>query len=248
MTANAGDEFRATATPGPELLRRLLYLAQIGSQAVLPRGFTVRTAFMGADAGASNPIAQAMLRAARLADPAYQEMSARITGKLTRMDEASVIALQEIEQELQDLAREREQMRERAFRDERGRLMFMTEDESAAYFEDGSRVGDDDFATYRERLRGRTTWEQREADRRRVEALDEERRRIHRHDANRQQLQDDLASGSISYEEAAQREREIEEALPERVRRRYAPAEAAPALEADAGTGHAGPILTPPSR
>jgi hypothetical protein len=235
------------------LWRRLAYLAEIGSRAVLPRGFTVRTAFMGADAGANSAITQAMLRAARLADPAYQEMSTRIAGKLTRMDEASVIALQEIEQELQDLAREREQLRQRAYRDEQGRLIFMTEDESAAYYEDGGQVADDEFAVLRDALRGRTTKEQWEAYQRRRERLDAERGQIHTHDAQRNQLREDLAEGRIPKEEAERRERENEEALPARVRARYAPRTLAPDAELQAaapGDDHApvAPHLLPPQR
>jgi hypothetical protein len=253
MVANAGDEFRASATPGPELRRLLVYLAEIGSRAVLPRGFTARTAFASADAGANSAITQAMLRAARLADPAYQEMSTRITGKLTKMDEASVAALQDIEREMQELARERERLRERAYRDERGWGIFMTEDESAAYYEDGSRVADDEFTVLRDALRGKTTREQWQAHRRRWEALDEERAQIHRQDEERADLREQLRSGALSQQDAEQREREIEESLPARVRVRYARRTPAPDAElqtAAPGDAHApvGPHLLPPQR
>jgi hypothetical protein len=245
MVANAGDEFRATATPSQELLSRLAYLAQIGSRSVMPRGFTAKTAFMGADAGANSTLTQAMLRAARLADPAYQEMSARITGKLTRMDEASVAALQGIEQEVQEIARERDRMRERAFRDEQGRLMLMTEDESGAYYEDGNRVADDDFAVLRDALRGRTRWNEWEDLGRRRRELDTERGQIHTHDTQRNQLREDLAAGRIPKEEAEVRERTIEESMPARVRRRYAPAEAAPTAELQTGSADPAAHFTP---
>jgi hypothetical protein len=193
-------------------------------------------AFRASSATRADIATELLLRMSRLADPAYQAMSARITEKLDHMDEASVIALQEIEEEIREIARERERLRERAYRDERGRRMFMTEDESAAYYEDGSRLGDDKLAIHKERLRGHTSWKEWERLGSRRQDLEIERDQIHAHDTERDRLREDLAEGRIPTEQAEQRERAIEDAMPARVRRIYAPAQAAPDPDPQAAT------------
>jgi hypothetical protein len=45
-----------------------------------------------------------------------------------------------------------------------------------------------------------------------------EREQIHRHDEAREKLREDLAAGRISKEEAEQRERELDQSQPERMR------------------------------
>lgn len=170
----------------------------------------------------------------RLTDPAYQALSATINSELDLMDQASVQALQDIEQELQEIRKAREKMLEQAYLDEQGRRIFMTGDESAAYCEDGSQLEADEFAQVKERLRGKPTWDDFDAFDKREAELSAERDQIHRHDAERQQLREDLAKGAISGEEAKQREKEIAEAMPERVRHSYNAPEATAAENAAA--------------
>jgi hypothetical protein len=221
VSLSPGEEFKIKATPSQELLRKLAYLAAQDSDAVLTGGLRPGNAAHRHTDSAGRRT-DAALQMARLADPAYQAVSERINDNLGRMDEASVTALQEIEEALATLRRERERMLEQAYRDEHSRLVFMTEDGTGAYYEDGTKVADDEFAQISEDLRGRPTWEQWQESLRKEEELAAERDLIHQHDAEREQLREDLAEGRISKEEAEQRERELEEALPERVRAAYA--------------------------
>lgn len=222
MTLRPGEEFRSVAAPSQELLRKLAYLAAQDTDSVLTGGVrSIRDTFRSADSRKAATGAEILLQLTRLADPAYQAASQRINEKLDRMDEASVIALQDIERELRALRREREKMMEQAYRDEQGRRIFMTGDGSAAYYEDGTQVDDETFALIRERLQGKPTWESWQDLFKRGDELTAERDEIHRHDAARGQLRDDLAQGRISLEEAERRELEIEQALPERSRRSY---------------------------
>lgn len=79
----------------------------------------------------------ALLRPTRLSDPAYLALAESINTELSLMDEASVNALQHIEPKLLDLRRRRDQMAKEACRDEQGRCVFMTRDETGARYEDG---------------------------------------------------------------------------------------------------------------
>ena len=223
MTLNHGEEFKIKATPSPELARKLVYLAAQDNDSVLTGLKSTQNGHRGGEADRKSREA---LQLARLADPGYQALSATINGKLDAMDEGSVHALQEIEQELTELRKAREKMLEQAYRDEQGRRIFMTKDESAAYYEDGSTLEDDEFAQVKHRLRGKPTWEDLQGTFEQEDALEAERGQIHKHDAERQGLRDDLAEGAISEEEATEREQEIEQSMPERVRRSYKAPEA----------------------
>jgi hypothetical protein len=168
-----------------------------------------------------------LLYLARLNDSSYQALSQQINGQLDIVDEASVHSLQEIEQELIELRRQREQMLERAYRDDKGRGVFMTKDESGAFYEDGTRVADGEFEQMKERLRGRPTWDEWESLRKDESNLQTERDQIHDLQEQGNELREDLGKGGISKEEAQQRMKEIEEAMPDRLRRNY---EAFPAI------------------
>lgn len=221
MSLSPGEEFRIRATPSPELLRKLAYLAAQDNDSVLTAGARSTGTAHARSADKAIKAADALMMA-RLADPAYQALSAQINADLDLMDEASVRALQEIEEELAELRRVRERMLEQAYRDEQGRRIFMTEDGTAAYYEDGTKVTDGDLERHREQLRGRPTWEEMQRFDRRQEELSAERDQIHRYDAERERLRDDLREGKIPQEEAVRREKEIEEAMPERMRVHYA--------------------------
>ncbi|MGH6922858.1 MAG: hypothetical protein ACRED5_03720 [Propylenella sp.] len=82
------------------------------------------------------------------------------------MDEASVEALQEIEEELRALRQERARVRKLAYRDEEGCLIFMTEDESAAHFEGGRRLTNEAFEKHDRGLCPRSTQRRRHSRRR----------------------------------------------------------------------------------
>lgn len=220
MTISLGEEFNNIAMPGQELLRKLVYLATQDNDSVLTGGAKSPRSPYSAHGDKAARTADALMMA-RLSDAAYQALSARIENKLIAMDEASVRALQEIEEELTDLRREREQMLEEAYRDEQGRRIFMTNDGSTAYYEDRTKLHDHEFQQHREHLRGKPTWDQFQALEEREHNLSAERDGIHEHDAQREQLRDDLATGRISKEEAERRERELEESQPDRLQRAY---------------------------
>jgi hypothetical protein len=223
MTIDLGEEFKVKATPSPELQRKLAYLAAQDNDSVLTGGFKASTAgHRGSDSDKARKRADALMLA-RLADPEYQAVSQRINNNLDLMDEASVHALQEIEQELLELRRERERMLAQAYRDEDGNAIFIAEDESAAFYEDGEQVDDEKFARIKDELRGRTTWDGLQRSHREEDDLVADRDRVHAFQAESQskgdKLREDLAQGAISQDEAEQREREIEDSLPERARR-----------------------------
>jgi hypothetical protein len=199
------------------LQRKLAYLAAQDNDSVLTGNVRSPRTAHGSSSDKAAKTADALMMA-RLADPAYQAMSARINDNLGRMDVASVHALQEIEEELTKLRREREQMLDKAYRDEQGRAIFMTKDGTAAYYEDGTKLEDDEFARHRGRLPGHTSWDAWQANQQEEDALKAERDLIHRHEAAREELREAVAQGSISKEEAEQREHDLEEKLPERVR------------------------------
>lgn len=213
-----GNDFRAVATPSQEQLRHLLYLAEQDNDSVL----TVGVRAVGAsgqegkkdrDAAADALETQVTIQTARLADPAYQEMSARMNDELDQLDERSVSVLQQIEEALSDLRREREELLTRVYRDEHGRPIAMTEDGTAAYYvdEEGGRVDDETFLSIREDLEGGSTYEQF------VRITESEQEFYARRDAIHEgmeagdQLREDLAEGAISPEEAEQKIREIRE-------------------------------------
>lgn len=232
MTLHAAEEFRIRATPDQELLRRLAYLSAQGSESVLTGLNSADASYRSSGRDQTRRATDAWLQMARLNDPVYQAMSARINEDFDRMDEASVLALQEIEQELLDLQRERERVLEHAYRDEQGRAIFMTQDERAAYYQDGLKLSEDEFAAMRDRLRGRPSWESWQGASDRREQLFAERDQIHAHEASRSELRDELARGSVSAEEAEIRAQEIADAMPERVRRKF---ESLPGYAAEAG-------------
>jgi hypothetical protein len=216
VTLQPGEEFKLRATPDQELLRKLAYLSAQDNDSVLTGGTSSKSGHKSTAARASRTTDALMM--ARLADPDYQALSARINENLDRMDEASVRALQEIEEKLAELRRERERMLEEAYRDELGRAIFMTNDGTAAYYGDGGRVAADDFTRHKPHLRDRATWDEWQESYRREGELNTERDQIHAHDAARDQLREDLAAGKISKEEAERRERELAESLPDRAR------------------------------
>ena len=217
MNLSTGDEFRAAATPSQELLLKLAALADAGSGAVLSAatqddGNPVRRA------GTTDLFTDIMHL---LAEQQREELMRALDDQLDRMDEASVRALQDIEDQLSALRRAREKMIEQAYHDEQGRAIFMKADESAAFYEDGAQLDDELFAAIKDQLRGRVTWDDVQANSDAQNALAQERELIHQADADRARLREDLAAGRITPDDAAQRLNELGQALPERVRRDY---------------------------
>ena len=222
---NPGEEFRLVATPSAEAARKLVYLAETGSDAVIS-GHTQQRRSAGADRdnrasdnlqNMSQMLAEQRLRAARLEDPGYQALSQRIGEDFDKLDEASVLALQQIEDELAELRLQEAELREQAYRDEHGRLIFGNDDLSAAFYEDGERLADEDFAEIKDRLEGRSTFGAFQSLQREGAELTAERDAIHAGEADRKRLREDLESGAVSEDEALAREQEILDALPTRV-------------------------------
>ncbi|MFY0311164.1 hypothetical protein ACFMBG_14840 [Leisingera sp. D0M16] len=222
-----GEEFQNVAAPSREVLRKLVYLAEIDSDSVISGHAAQRGALATERANRSaddfhninQMLAEQNIRAARLADPAYQALATSIGEDFDRLDEASVVALLQIEEELAELHRQRERLHAEAFTDTEGRTIFATEDQNAAYYEDGARLSDETFQQIRHRLTGRPTHEEWLSSLRREEELFAERDRIHHNETERARLLEDLANGSISKEDARDRRQTIREELPERVRK-----------------------------
>ncbi len=230
MTIEAGAIFRLAASPDPEVQRILAYLATIDSGSVLTDGFRRATTNYGGTTTVDTvDVVLIMLQSVRLADPAYQAAAAQISTDIDIMDEASVQALQEIEEELRRQQRDRVRMRELAYRNEQGRFIFMTEDGTAAYYEDGMRLAEEDFVPVKQQLHATTKWDAWRASAAMNDRLLAEREQIHLHETARDQLRDDLAKGAISKDEAERRAQEIVESQPERVRRAYDAAKGATA-------------------
>lgn len=219
MSLRIGEEF-ASHSGSAEWWRKRRYLDEIGSDAVLTNGAGDRADTASSGRRVASTSAMDLLQMLEQ-QRQREEQIQQINENFDAMDRASVEALQQIEEELLALRLEREQMLERAFRDERGRAIFMTEDESAAYYEDGTQLGDDEFRALRERLRGKPTWEQLQAQIKKENDLLAERGAIHTLQDERDQVREDLATGAISPAQAQIREQEIEAALPERVKRSY---------------------------
>jgi hypothetical protein len=148
----------------------------------------------------------------------HEEFIRDLNERLDRMDEASVRALQDIEEELTAVRRAREQMLEHAYRDEQGRAIFMKADESAAFYEDGAQVEDDAFAAIRDQLRGRPTWDDLQDNFDKEGDLLDEADQIHANDALRNQIEEDVAAGRVTDTEAERRIRDAETSAPERLR------------------------------
>lgn len=205
-----GREFRNHASPTEDQLRHLLYLAEQDNGSVLTAGAKSPGA-AGHDRrkDAERTAEFEQMQLARLADPEYQAMSARINSDLDAMDEQSIIMLQEIEYALAELSDKRAKMLEEAYRDDQGLAMFIAEDGSAAYYEDGSQVDDETFIQVRDKLEDGPTHEKFLALGEREDALNESRDRIHEGMDAGNDLREDLATGAISQEEAEHRAQEI---------------------------------------
>jgi hypothetical protein len=207
MTLTSGDEFSKAATPDQALLLKLAALADAGSGSVLipatenggaPSRRTA-TANTGAD----------MMRF--IAQQQHEDFVRRINEQFDRMDEANVRALQNIEEELAILRRERAKMREQAYHDEEGRAIFMKEDESAAFYEDGTQLDDETFASIKERLIGKPTKEAWDDFTFREDALLATADQIHVRQSEQDRVRADVAAGRISDDEAARRFQALDE-------------------------------------
>jgi hypothetical protein len=221
MSVDDGNVFKNGATASQAVLLQLQFLESAGSGAVstpvTENGGAPSRRTATADAVAD--VMQVLIQ------QQHEEQIRLINQQLDRMDEASVRALQEIEDGLAAVRRERAKMREQAYHDEQGRAIFMKADASAAFYEDGTQLDDETFDATKDRLTGKPTWEALQSSLELEDALIDERNAIHTNDALREQLREDVAAGKISPADADQRLTEIEAAAPDRVRR----------LESDSG-------------
>lgn len=218
MSLQPGEEFRIVATPSQELLRKLTYLAAVGSESVL----TV-AGLGGNDAASDRKAAKAdgVADIAQLIDQqrARQRQIEQINETIDRMDEASVTALQEIEEELLAIRRDLDRMREEAYHDEQGNMILVNEAGTAAFYEDGTQLPDEEFEAIKELLRGRPTSDTYDASIEARDALLAERDLIHEHDALREQVREELSNGVITPEEAEERLADLTAAAPDRMKR-----------------------------
>ncbi|MBN8995373.1 MAG: hypothetical protein J0H94_09110 [Rhizobiales bacterium] len=229
MSVDDGDVFKSSATAGQKLLLQLEFLAQAGSASVLTPA-TENGAPSRRTATAS-AVADTVMQL--IVQQQHEEQIRLINERLDRMDEASVRALQDIEDELAEVRRERTKMREQAYHDEQGRAIFMKADASAAFYEDGTQLDDETFGAVKDRLTGKPTWDDLQNNFGKENDLLTAADQIHAHDATRNQIREDLAAGRISDEEAVNRLREAETTAPERLHANLTPSGAQPPTAAE---------------
>ena len=131
VTINPGEEFRIKATPSPELMRKLAYLAAQDNDSVLTDG--IRS---GKDFGAGGRRTGRAQRSAQLAQLLMQQMLL-LTDRLDALDRASEKALREAEERLAEIRRT-------ANRTKDGRVAFADED-GTIYDEHGNEVSPDEI-------------------------------------------------------------------------------------------------------
>lgn len=134
MIINPGEEFRNVATPSREVLRKLVYLAEIGSDSVLSGHAGQREAFA---AGRGKRPSDALHKITQILEQQrqHEQRTAEINSRLDALDRASARALREAEERLDRIRRD-------ANRTIDGRIVFM-DDDGTIYDEHGSNVDPD---------------------------------------------------------------------------------------------------------
>lgn len=160
----------------------------------------------------------------------YQETQARILHSFDIDDEASRLALDEIDRELADNARTRRDMIDRAVKGQDGCALFLTEDGGAIYRESGERVDPKEqrslLDSRRPELEQAPRWE-------RFHRTDINRNRLEQEQAGivaageeREKLREAVRSGRLDQDELEALEARYDRDVPERVRRYRISAEA----------------------
>lgn len=150
---------------------------------------------------------------------ALQQTYQHFMWELDIEDRAADMALADIAREIEANRRECENLLENAYRMPDGRRVFMTEDGTAVYDEDGNRLSAADAANLpKNELRRHSSWEQMQANADEHARLEREQQDIVRYKQEGQELKERAESGDLSPEEFADIERRRQETMPERMR------------------------------
>ena len=135
MEYKLGDEFKAAGTPGPELLRKLLYYATVDSGSVLTAGFRSPEA-VGSDRKSDQEadITTAWLQLSEAVQRRIESLQQRVD----ELDRASLLAMQEAQERLDMTRRD-------ANRAIDGRRVYETEDGRTVFDEQGTEVAHDEI-------------------------------------------------------------------------------------------------------
>ena len=211
--ASAGSDFRIVATPTQEQMRRLLYLAEQDNGSVLAPGSRDGRTASGQSRRADRVMDDitAVMSINEATEAVRQATAARINHDLDIADEAAARALDEIREQLAENAARRQEILDRAYRDETGRALFLSEDGESVYDENGNLLSSEEVAVLPiEELKSRASWEDFDAHNKREEELQAEIERVEAGIEHRQQIRDRVADGELSLEELEALEFEID--------------------------------------
>ena len=212
------NEFNIAAIPSPALARRLADLAaagigalNLGANDLEERRRRMRRSDQQVDAALME-----------LAASVYRETQMRLLTSIAIDGRAGKLALSDIDRQLLDLARQRTEALDKAPRLDDGRAMFLSDDGTSIYAEDGKRLSDAEqaeaIAEHGEQLRNGHSWEAFTAGNERAAALESERAQILEWEERREEWRRQVESGELTQDELEELEQQYEAALPERVR------------------------------
>ena len=219
MYMRPGEEFRIQATPSPELLRKLAYLAAQDNGSVLTGGIRSGSlAYRSAEDARKR--SRALMHMALMADPAYRELYERVGDKLDRADRASLAALEDARQRAAEAREALEALHRRAALLPDGRRVYRTQDEAAAYDEDGNRLTGREMGGVEWRD-GQPTWEGEIEQRDRLREAVREVEDIEAYRRHLEEQQERHGEGDLSPDELKELDRSLDAAMPAAVRWRY---------------------------
>ena len=220
MAESPGNEFNIKAVPDQAMMRKLAYLAARDNDSVLTGGVRSGNRNGARREQLADDDLDLLMTATQAAEAVYREALARVRRDLDIADQAAAQALAEIHELLAENERRRQTLLDRAVRLEDGTAVFLTEDGQSVVDEHG-RVVDDDVAAAlpAEDLRARPRWESLERINGDDERLHAEVEAIREDNERRAEARTRIESGDMSLEELEALERELDAAIPERVRR-----------------------------
>lgn len=173
---------------------------------------------------------------ARLADPGYRFAWERAGRELDAADTAARAALIEARRREAQAREDLEDIRNRAAKLPDGRSVFLTQDGSAAYDENGNRLTVEQMAQVQWRD-GQPTWEEKEAQEQALALANEQCQKIEEYQEKLGQLRQRYEGGELSKAELGNMDKTLEADMPESVRDRYKTAQADASAPATARNG-----------
>lgn len=246
MAEPVANEFNLVAVPSEGKARRRLALSQSNGAA----GFAGGRRRDPRDARDED---EEFMEFYEMMQAVYLETQARMLEIFAIDDEASHLAVAEIDSRREQLDRERTVMIDRAAKREDGTAAFLTNDGTAIYTENGERLSDTAanrlLAEKRPELEAGDRWESVAANAKMKAELDRERAEIIEWDQKRSELRTKVKSGELSQEQLEELEKRYEAETPERVKNHRAEIELEPGtLSADelsaASNSSASPVLS----